>query len=148
MGPPVRGCPHKKTYSWLQRLGKKPIDGPTSLNQHYFLPASLFGEAFFWQGSYCSARLPIEKTSPPTPQHRPATTTEHGTQDSALCCRPQAFGLLIFFNKLVKACLFRLDLCHFFKALREISLHINHVLISDTSTTGVAPLQESSVQIK
>ena len=63
--PPGSGCPHKKTCSWLRQLGKKPIDGPTSLDQHYFLPASLFGKAFFWQGSYCSARLPIEKTTDP-----------------------------------------------------------------------------------
>lgn len=76
-GAPCSGCPHKKTYSWLQQLGKKPIDGPTSLDQYYFLPASLFGEAFFWQGSYCSARLPIEKTTnPPLSTHPPNTAPQ------------------------------------------------------------------------
>lgn len=51
--PPVSGCPHKKTYGWLQQLGKKPIDGPTSLNRHYFLPG-----LFVWWSLH-SGRVPI-----------------------------------------------------------------------------------------
>lgn len=107
-GAPCSGCPHKKTYSWLQQLGEKPIDGPTSLDQHYFLLASLFGEAFFCQGSYCSARLPIEKTTNPSTTHPPTrhhltTTTERGTPSPGRRHHLKAFCFLVFSNQLVTA---------------------------------------------
>ncbi|KAK2904484.1 hypothetical protein Q8A73_011141 [Channa argus] len=54
--------------------------------------------------SYFSARLPIENTSP-HPAHPPLSTTllpppSMARANSALSCKPQAFGLLVFFNKL------------------------------------------------
>lgn len=103
-----------------------------------YRPLCLVKPFFFWQGSYCSARLPIEKTTSPstTTQHHLATITEHGTHNSALRSEPQAFGLLVFFNKLVTASQFRLYLLHlFFKAL----LHINHIFIIYTFITAPPP---------
>lgn len=109
VGAPCSGCPHKKTYSWLQQLGEKSIDGPTSLDQHYFLPASLFGEAFFWQGSYCSAQLPIEKTTNP---HTLTPPTHHRAwhRSAAPSCKPQVFGFHVFLSKSLQARLAGLQL--------------------------------------
>lgn len=49
--------------------------------------------------------------------------------------KPQDFGLLVLFNKLVKAHLFRLYLLHFIKA----SPHINSIFINDSFIAGLAP---------
>lgn len=120
-GAPVRGCPHKKTYNWLQGLGKEPIDGPTSLNQHYFLPAYLFSEAFFLAVFLLQRSISYWENKPPPHHGHPTPPCSHHqawhSQFSSQLKTPGFWPLRLLYQL----------------------VNINHIFIIDTFITGLPP---------